>query len=43
MFNRAAMARNLKLFRKENRDLVPPSFPDNYNRLKKVVAFLILH
>lgn len=43
MFNRAAMARNLKLFGKENRDLVPSLFPDNYDRLKKVVAFLILH
>lgn len=38
-----ALARTLKLFREENRELVLSLFPDRFVRLKMAVSLLILH
>ena len=36
-------SRLLKLFRKENKDLILALFPENYVRLKKLISMFILH
>lgn len=38
-----ASARILKIFRKENKELVLSLFPPNFTRVKKLISFLILH